>query len=286
MTRRFVPSLPTGTLFGRVRSKINEQWYSSDFTFSVTANTVSGEAQITSAMWATDVVRQMALTDNRPFSWTLLAQTASRLTAHCTDFASALLAVLAEMNLQLPAKFLGIALNPNSYDAHTLVEMFDPARQNWLLLDPTFDLTVRRTSDGNFATAEDMSAATRALLWSDVSYEFLGARGDEYARGYYLDYPLLFVNIYHAGQVATNGQGGTVLPYMVSLPAPVLSAPGLYATGCAGGLRTNLSVDGVNTSIDCSGVDGFSYVFAATSIEPTAETSPLTMIYRPMRFVF
>src|SRR4029078_4860113 len=134
-----------------------------------------------------------------------------------------------------------VALNPNSYDAHTLVEMFDPAQKNWILLDPTLDLTVRQTATRNWATAEDMSAATRAQQWNDVSYAFLGELGDYYARGYYLDYPLLFVNVYHTGEVTTNGQVGPVLPYMVDVPTPV-STQGVYAVGCAGDLVADLLI--------------------------------------------
>src|SRR5206468_2298792 len=64
VTRRFVPQLPIGTLFGRVQTKIAGQWYSTDFTFTVTANTVSSDEQIQSALWATHMVRAMAAIDN------------------------------------------------------------------------------------------------------------------------------------------------------------------------------------------------------------------------------
>ena len=285
VTQRFVPALPLGLLYGRVLTNVQGQWQPSDFTFTVTANTASAAVQIQRALGATDVVRQMALADNVPFSWTVLA-VAPGVTVTCVDYAEALLDVLADMNIQLPARRLDVALNPNGYDVHTLVEMFDPDSQSWMLLDPTFDLTVSRTGDGNWATAEDMSAATRAELWSNVSYVFLGGLGDFYARKYYLDYPLLFVDIYHAGQSPIHGQGGPVLPYMVSVPTMPVSSQGLYIAGCAADLVTDLLVNGVDTSIDCSGVDGLSYVFAAGSIAPTSQTTGSTTVYSPMRFVF
>jgi hypothetical protein len=285
VTRHFVPALPLGLLYGRVFTNVQGQWQPRDFTFTVTANTTSAALQIKSALWATDVVRQMALTDNVPFSWTVLAGVTQGDSATCFNYAEALLAVLAEMSVQLPARFLSVALNPNDYDVHSLVEMFDPDSQSWMLLDPTFDLTVSRTADGKWATAEDMSAATRAEQWRNVSYVFLGALGDHYARGYYLDYPLLFVDIYHAGQLLTNGQGGPVLPYMVSVSMPV-STPGFYAIGCAGDVVTELLIDGVDTSIECNGVDGLSYVFSVGSLMLTAQTPASTIVYQPMRFVF
>ena len=217
-------------------------------------------------MWATDVVRQMALTDNRAFSWTILAERTLQSTVDCDDYADALLAVLAEMNVELPARQLGIALNPNGYDGHTLVEMFDTANQRWLLLDPTFDLTVRRTTDGKWATAEDLSSATRSQRWGDVSYVFLGEFGDYYARGYYLDYPLLFVNVYHAGQAPITGHGWPVLPYLTSVALPVNGDQQLYVVGCSDTTSAELWVDGSVQTIDCSGVDRLSHVFYASSI--------------------
>jgi hypothetical protein len=286
VTRRFVPNLPIGLLFGRVQTKLSAHWYSSDFTFFVGANTVSAALQITSALWATDVVRQMALTDNLPFSWTVLASTKTQTTANCSDYAGALLTVLAEMNVQLPARRLQVALNPNGYDGHTLIEMFDSARQNWMLLDPTFDVTIRRTATGNWATAEDVSTATRAQRWSDVSYVFLGQQNDYYTLGYYLDYPLLFVNIYHAGQLVTNGAGAPVLQYLAPAVLPVTSAQETYMIGCSGVTSAELLIDGTVKTIDCSGVDHLSQAFSAASIGTTTSTPASLTVYRPIRFVF
>src|SRR5206468_6453464 len=66
VTRRFVPNLRVGPLFGRLQTKINGTWSASDFTFTVLANTVSPDRQVESALWATYLVRNMALSDNRP----------------------------------------------------------------------------------------------------------------------------------------------------------------------------------------------------------------------------
>jgi hypothetical protein len=190
------------------------------------------------------------------------------------------------MNVQLPSRRLDVALNPNSYDSHTLVEMFNSETQSWILLDPTFDLTVRRTADGGLATAEDVSAATRALQWNDVSYEFLGALGDAYARNYYLDYPLLFVDIYHVGQSPVSGQGGPVLPYMEPVALPMSISQGVYVVGCPGEQTADLMSDGVHTVVDCSGVDNLSHVFVSGLIATTAQTSASVSVYRPRRYVF
>ena len=288
VTRRFVPNLRVGPLFGRLQTRINGMWSASDFTFTVLANTVSPDRQVESALWATDLVRNMALSDNRPFTWTELARElpAKRYRALCNDYADTLLRVMADINSQLSSRRLDIALNPNNYDAHTLVEMYETSTARWMLLDPTFDLSVKRSSDGKWASADDVSTATRAQRWSDLSYVFLGTAGDYWARNYYLDYPLLFVNVYHAGQSAVAGQGGPVLPYMAEVPMPVSAKYGLYAVGCSGVTTTVLKIGSVDQSVGCNGVDGLSYVFGASAITPTLLTDPSTKTYRPRRYVF
>ena len=288
VTRRFVPDLPLGSLFGRLSTKIAGQWYASDFAFTVAANTVAAAPQIDSALWATDLVRGMASSDNRVFGWTTLAKSMGPQAsfASCFDYAEGLLDVLNEMNAQLSARRLAVALNPNTYDTHTLVEMFDPDSGRWMLLDPTFDLTVKRMSDGEWATAEDVSAAARAEQWGDLSFVFLGDVGDQWARNYYLDYPLLFVNVYHPGQPAIPGQGAPVVQYFEEVPLPVSGAPTAYAVGCSGEQTAALRVDGSDVTIDCSGVDGLSYIFTATTISANADTAPSVKVYQPRRYVF
>jgi hypothetical protein len=287
VTQRFVPNLPLGALFGRLETKLDGQWYATDFTFSVGANSVSNVLQIKSALWATDVVRGMARTDNRAFSWTLLTGvTYPRFQSVCSDYAKALVAALTEMNVQLSFRVLNIALNPNHYDTHTLVEMLDPGSNRWMLLDPTFDLTATRSADDSWASAEDISAATRAQTWSDITYVFLGAAGDSYARAYYLDYPLLYVNVYHQGDPVIAGQGGPVLVYMNQVPLPVSGSHHIYAVGCTGDQTAPLRVDGSDVTFDCTGVDGLSQVFGASTIEATTGTPASVVIYQPRRYVF
>ena len=105
----------------------------------------------------------MADASNVPYEGTPLAQLLAvegLPTAFCTDYATVLLSLLPQMNITQPARYLNVCLKPNSYDGHTLVEFQGPGG-TWMILDPTFDLTVRRTADGQWATASDVSAATR-----------------------------------------------------------------------------------------------------------------------------
>src|SRR6185295_5859772 len=155
---------------------------------------------------------------------------------------------------QLSSRKLEIAFNANGFDTHTLVEMLDPSSNRWLMLDPTFDLTVK-TVNGAWATAEDISAATQALQWSSVSYLFLGNRNDAYVRAYYLDYPLLYLNVFHVGQTSTLGQGHSVLPYLLTAPLPSSTTYKFFGASCAPGTNAELLVDGVTRSFACTGVN-------------------------------
>jgi hypothetical protein len=286
--QRFVPNLPVRPLFGRLYTKIAGQWSWTDFTFSVAANSIQPALQVKAALWATDFVRRMAVADGTAFSWTELSAALddTQLRAACYAYAVTLLQVLSEMNVQLQSKRFDITFNSNGYDIHTLVEMFEPVTARWMLLDPTFDLTVQRTSDGTWATAEDISAATLAFHWNDLSYVFLGDDGDAHAVGYYLDYPLLFLNVYHNGQIGTLGQGQSVLPYLAGAPLPVSGTYQFYAAACAPGAQAELLVDGVTQTFACDGVDGVSKIFGAATIAATGQTDPSVIVYSVRRFVF
>ena len=194
------------------------------------------------------------------------------------DYATVLLSILQEMNIARPTRYLSVCLKPNSYDGHTLVEFLEPGG-TWMILDPTFALTVRRTADGQWATASDVSQATRTMRFSDVTYLFLGERGDAVARSYYIDYPLLYLNI--CGE--TGCPGSTSLLYMDPVSMPV-DAEGLYAIQGALGSPVDARVDGTAVRLDCDPVDGLTYIFGARTID-SLPGIPI-QVFRPHRFVF
>src|SRR5437762_5066816 len=114
VTQRFVPNLPLGVLlFGRVQTKIDGVWTARDFTFQVIGNTTSSVNQVKSALWATNFVRQMASDDDgRPFGWSKLVQSVGpRYNALDTDYATTLLQILGEVNIQTPVRRLQVAFN-------------------------------------------------------------------------------------------------------------------------------------------------------------------------------
>lgn len=148
-----------------------------------------------------------------------------------------------------------------------------------MLLDPTFDLTVRATN-GEWATASDVSQATRAMRFSDVTYQFLGERGDAVAKSYYLDYPLLYLEV--CDEDGCSDPFPSSLPYMDPVSMPV-NTSGFYAIQGVPGGTVDALVEGTAAHFDCD-QDGLTYIFGAASIEALPGFS--IKVFRPHRFVF
>ena len=286
VTQRFVPGLPVGIpLFGRLQTKIGGQWHATDFGFSAAANTASATYQIKAALWATSFVRTMAFdADNRPSGGSKLWDDIwPRYSADCEDYSATLFQILGEINLAFPARRLNVAFTANHLDAHTLVEILDSSTGKWILLDPTFDLSVMR-SNGEWATAEDVSAATLGSSWNDVSYVFLGAAGDSYVRNFGLDYPLLFANVYHQGELLFPGEGNSALPYLEEVSIPVSGSAQFYMIRCTESTSVEAIVDGTLRTVACPGRDSLSSLIMAGSVASPEGSS--FRLYQPYRFVF
>lgn len=280
--KRFVGPLPIGrTLYGRVSARVGGSWAPVDFRFTVAANSSTDPYVVSAALWATDYVRGMADEANTPYQGTPLAQLVASKGywgAFCGDYSTVLLSILEQMNVTRPSRFLNICLKPNSYDGHTLVEFLEPGG-TWMLLDPSFDLTIRRAADGQWATAWDVSQATKTMRFSDVTYQFLGERGDSVVRSNYLDYPLLYLNICDE----FGCPGSSSLPYMDPVSMPV-SSGGIYAIQGATGATVEALVNGTAAQFGCDPVDGLTYSFPAQSIDSLPGFS--IQVFRPHRFVF
>jgi hypothetical protein len=287
VTQRLVPDLPAGVpLYGRISTKIAGAWQPVDFTFTVGANAVSSAARIKAALWATDFVRNLAADDNRPFGWSSLDDMVSPMyAAGSADYAARLLEVLTEVNAGLDARRLDLAFTVTGADAHALVEVFDPVSLRWIVLDPTFDVTMRR-SDGSWATADDAEQATLALDWNAISYLFLGASGDAHVSAAYLDYPLYYLNVFHQGETVVLGQGNSPLPYLQSAAVPVSGPADVYLIQCSTGASATVVIDGVPTTVSCNGVATTSAVFSASTVDAPGGELPDFQLFRVGRFVF
>lgn len=283
--KRFVGPLPVGrTLYGRLSARVNGAWAPIDFHFSVAINGSPNPFVVPAALWATDYVRGMANNANIPYPNTPLADLLDAegwSAAFCGDYAVVLVSILGQINITQPARLLNVCLKPNSYDGHTLVEFQEPIGRTWMLLDPTFDLTARRASDGGWATASDISKATRSMTFSDVTYQFLGARGNSVATSYYLDYPLLYLIV--CPQSGCPLTGPTSVPYMDPVGMPI-TGPGLYAIQGPPGDYVAVSVNGSEVRLPCDANDGLTYVFYAQSVDSLPGYS--VSAFKPHRFVF
>lgn len=286
VTQRFVPNLPTGVpLYGRVEARVGGQWLPTDFTFRVSGNTVSNVARVKGALWATNFARRMAFDDDRPLGGTGLLQViGSRYTARGTDYAQTLLRLLTEVNVSLSARVLTTAFAPTPADTHAAVELLEPASLRWIVLDPKFNVAARR-SDGTWATAADIAQATLASNWSAISYSFLGTVNDAYVRGYVLDYPLLFLNIYQNGQPPVPA--ASLLPYLQPAALPATGARQPYVVQCATqSTVVGVVVDGTLLQVACDGSDSLSSVIVASTIAAPPGGESAFQLHRVMRFVF
>jgi hypothetical protein len=160
------------------------------------------------------------------------------------------------------------------------VEIFDPAQNRWLLADPTFGLTVR-LADSRWATAQDVSDATKNSSWNQLRFQYLGPRGDSLVRGYYIDYPLLFLNI---SPTYPYWNAFSPLPYYEEL-AGLPQGAGLFAVQVYGVAELELLMSGSPGRLR-TGIDGLSPIFAALSVSATPATPTWIRVYRPRRFLF
>jgi hypothetical protein len=229
----------------------------------------------------------MADFSNLTLEGTLLYQMAAsngRRWALCTDYAQTLLKMLQESGIG-PAHYLNIGFNSNYYDMHTLVELHNPEQQNWMLLDPTFSLSPRLTSNGLWATAEDISAASRSQSWGAINYNFLGVLGDTVARNYYLDYPLLYLNVYDSPDSFVLGQGYSPLEFLEEVPLPI-SARGLYVLRSVIETQTDILINNSIVTVYFNGIDSTSPVIYAGSISLPPAAGGGTRAFVVMRYVF
>jgi len=241
------------------------------------------------AFEATADVRAMADINNIPYPGTVLediVKEEGQTSADCTNFTTAFIYVLKERNIEVGIRILGIGFMANYYDMHSLVELYNEDQQRWMLLDPTFSLTVKRLSDGLWATAEDVSLATLNKNFGSLSYIFLD-NNDSFVRYYYIDYPLLYLNIYHVGTPIVIGEGNSSLPYLEEFSLPLNEQDyDLYVLRNESGADIDIMIDGVETIVDVGGLDLVSKIFSAKTISLPLSDGTGVHAYRLKRYVF
>ena len=167
------------------------------------------------AIELTRYVRSMADSRHAPRKGTLLYKHIDgiRKNALCSDYAPVLQRMIRDLMLG-NARVLNVSFNPNRWDMHSLVEYFNKEQGEWVILDPTFSMVVKRKPDGAYATADDIRQATLNKDWSDLDFVLMDNRKYDY----YIDYPLLFLNLHRGSE--EKGEAESLDPYIerVSLP--------------------------------------------------------------------
>jgi hypothetical protein len=288
--RYFAEGLPPGVYTAQLGTEVAGQWHWQQFSFTVVQNGYSMATEAATALWAVDYVRSMADSAGNAYVWTGLWEGTVNLGRYfpvCTDYRDALLQVLSEMNVagRLPQNLqpqpVSITFLTNTFDTHTLATMWNSDSQSWMLLDPTFDLVPIRTADGGYATIQDMNTSALTQNWSAISYQFLGSYGDSIARAYYLDYPLLYLNI---PPLPAPTAGNNPLPYLELLAGMPLVPATYYIQSDQNPLAVLL--DGSLASLQCGAVDSLCQGAAVSRIALPAGSTAHIRVYQALRFVF
>lgn len=289
--RRYVENLELGstvhaTLITRL---LDGKEVSRPSTFVVTQPTISFENRLSALRWLVAYVRAMAPINNVPLpNSPLLDPMRARLheKANCTDYAATLLMLMSDANVGMSARVLNTCLNPNDYDCHTLVE-FENSDGRWVIADPTFG-TLARRADGKLAGAIDIELATRSHDWGAISYEFVTPDEAAFLNHYYIDYPLLFLNV-----LAPASGSDYLLPrqspieFFDTIPTGSASSSGVYVIQClAGQTGATILINGSPAEILCTpGIDSLSYVFSANRVDVLGNTQSVQLL-KPRRYVF
>lgn len=286
----FASDLPLGDYTAILSVKIAGEWLEKTSSFHVSKTGANVNKEMQSAIWATDRVRKMGL--GYAFQYTPLWQdvvaVGRRAIPVCTQYATTLLALEQEMNIgramdaDKQPRLLIVSFISNGYDGHTLTEYYHRGLQRWVVLDPTFGLVPLRTSDSTYASKEDIQASTLAQDWSAISYKFLGGYGNSYAQGYYIDYPLLYLNIPNP-KLATLGNGNDPLSYLQLMSSPPQGSWTLFLI-TSPEASVDLTINGVLRKIDVLGVKHTSNIIGARNV--TNDSGANVTFYKLLRFVF
>ena len=290
-TQRWVRNAPANVpLFATIYTEVNGRFYPTDIQFTVTNNALASfESRFAVARSLADQVRRMAGTDNIPLLGTLLdsiIKAQGKTTAFCSDYASALQQLVIDRQL-FAIRIPQICLNTNRsdlFDCHAITEVLDESSGRWIVVDPTFALVARIASTGAWATAADISSATQAGNFSAITYMYLNARGSAWAEEYYLDYPLLYSNVFSENAAVDFGQGNAITPYLAEVTLPT-STQGIYVLQTDSGNGAPVQIDGVQRTVPCDGIQNTSTAFLATSITMTS-SSDRVHAYVVRRFQF
>ena len=289
-THRVVANLPAAqAVMARLTTAYTQglsRTQSVTFTVGKTATSVAGMLTLARSMTAT--VRLESDIDDQPYGGTPLQAQALSLddgAADCVDYSRTLMSEFADAAFPLKTRTRDICFN--APDCHELVEVYNSDAARWETLDATFGLYTLNSS-AQPATAEEISTAVRNQDFNSLSFVFLTAQGSKFANLYYLDYPLLFMDLYNIGSTSSFEQPppATLQPYEdlkgASTTGPIYT---YYAIQCAPGVMSAAANwDGNVVSHPCT--NGYTQVFAGKTVSLVADDPSAVAIWAPHRFVF
>lgn len=289
--RRFVPYATSGsTLYLTLDTVYLTRIVSRTIPFIAGTGSPAESDLLAVASALTGEVRLMADPDNQPYAGTRLdsvAQSDLVGSVDCTAFTTALLEALLDARVSFTARARGVCMSENDYDCHAVPEVYGPTSERWIALDPTFGFLPLR-ADGSNASVDDISAAARASTWSALQFNFVTSAGSGYANAYYLDYPLMFVDLESTPGEAQVAPVQDLTPYFAAVGQSVTSYYyASYALQCAAGYTSaSVNQDGTIARYPCDATTGFSHVFVAANLSAVPGDASLAGIWRARRFIF
>jgi hypothetical protein len=289
-TRRIVRGLTSGqtinaTLYTFYTQNIS---HSQKLSFVAGNSSVSIKGMFAVARSMAATVRLEADVDDQSYDNTALrTRTLSQSEGYsdCVAFAHALLNEMSDANFPLQTRSRDICYNEP--DCHELVDVLNSDLDRWETLDPTFGLYTLNGS-GEDATAEEISAAARSLNFGSLSFVYLTPLADTYAKNYYLDYPLLYLELYNIGSTSSFEEAppASYEPYLNLVgSATTLPVSSYYSVQCAPGESSaTANWDGSVETNSCT--NGFTPVSWGINVSLVSGNSSASAIWQLHRFVF
>src|SRR5262249_3911555 len=124
--------------------------------------------------------------------------------------------------------------------------------------------------------------------FAELGYVYLTTAQAAYAHAYYIDYPLLFLDIYQPGSTSQLVQSppGSLEPYLDLIGTQVQgTASNFYTIQCAAGAASaTADWDGTTQTYPCN--NGFTAMFWGINVATLPDESSGVAVWRAHRFVF
>ena len=183
-----------------------------------------------------------------------------------------------------------MTLTGTSFEAHTLVEYYDPFLDKWAVADPTFGLIYFNDATSVGQSADELSQIINSSQFSSIYPGFLTPGGPQLAQAYYLDPITLFANVFPTGLTnpVFGPQPNPPDPFLMAQDASAVAGlSGTYLVKFQNSTDT-LTVHSGSTDIILSPLDGTKWSRAITldSGWSIGSSAPGAQLYTFKRIVY